>query len=69
MLLLLVQSSNSAVPYAVDNRHEDETLWNQTAVLDVMAVKGGLTPEDPYGLYGWGIRGGIHLVEEDHVDR
>ncbi len=43
MLLLLVQSSNSAVPYAVDNRHEDETLQNQTAVLDVMAVKGGLT--------------------------
>ncbi len=42
MLLLLVQNSNLAVPYAVDVQREDETLRNQTAVLDAMAVKGGL---------------------------
>ena len=42
MLLLLVQNSNLAVPYAVDVQREDETLRKQTGVLDVMAVKGGL---------------------------
>ncbi len=42
MLLLLVQNSNSAVPYAVDVQHVDETLRNQTVVLDAVVVMGAL---------------------------